>query len=114
MYMIVVSQVAAMVEVFLLCILWEWAVMKRVITDPVRSKLYSVFAAYLTASIATAFLLASIEAEPAYLPLPVAFLSALIGHLLPTIVLGLVGYSGGRKLREERSLTPAEVKSTFE
>ncbi len=95
--------IGGIVGVYILHVVWEFLLFKRVFDDPVKGKLASVFAAYLTASIVFGF--ASANGGPFQ---PVGF----IVYLLGAIVVGVLAYRRGLTVRKSM-VDQDEMSETF-
>lgn len=80
--------------------LWEWLVFKRVFDDPLKGKAISVLAGYLTASVAYGF--GSANGGP-FNP------SGFVVYLLGAAVIGFFFIRRGMALRDEQSMSEADV-----
>ncbi|WEK47668.1 MAG: hypothetical protein P0Y56_05080 [Candidatus Andeanibacterium colombiense] len=89
--------------VFLLYVIWEYVLFKRIMDDPVRGKLLSVMAAYLTASVVYGF--ASARGGPFN---PAGF----IAYALGAVVVGFFAVRRGVRLKDEMG-SEDEVTQTF-
>jgi hypothetical protein len=100
--------VGGLIAVYLLTLLWEFLLFKRVLDDPVTGKMSSVTAAWLTAGTLGGFGMADGG--------PYAWQAFLI-YLFPALVVGGFAYRRGMKLREEMIEVEAdqeELASTFQ
>lgn len=73
--------------VYLLTMLWEFALFQRIMDDPVKGKMSSVAAGYLSASLISSILLGA--GWPAFLY-----------YIFGAVVVGTFAYSRGMKLRQ--------------
>ncbi|SNT15972.1 hypothetical protein SAMN06295912_15019 [Sphingomonas laterariae] len=92
--------------VFVLFVLWEFALFKRVMDDPLKGKMLSVLAAWLTIGGVAGFGLAN--GGPYYWP-------AFGVYAIPAVIVGTFAYWRGSKLREEIEQAPVseDVIDTF-
>jgi len=90
--------------VYLLAALWEWALFKRVMNDPVFGKLASVVAGWLTASAAAGFGFA--HGGP--------FVWWATFYYIPgALIVGFIFYRQGMRALEQAD-DPDELAETFE
>lgn len=94
--------VGGLIAIYLLSVLWEWALFKRVMDDPVAGKLSSVMAAWITAGILGG--LGGANGGPFYW-------AAFAVYLVPAGVVAAFGYRRGLQIREE---VEAEHEGTVE
>lgn len=84
--------VGGTIAIFLLYALWEWAVFKRVVDDPLIGKVASVGAAYLSGSALAGF--GGADGGPYYW-------GAFADYLIPAIIVGALAVKRGLTMREE-------------
>lgn len=84
------SIVGGVIGVYLLAALWEWALFKRINDDPLKGKLTSVLAAYVTGAALAGFGMA--DGGPYYW-------GAFLQYLIPSLIVGFIAYRRGLKLR---------------
>ena len=86
--------VGGIIGVFILYSIWEWALFQRIFDDPMKGKLTSVVAAYLTASILYGF--GAANGGP-------FVLDGFIIYLLGAMVISVYAWRRASKLREQAS-----------
>ncbi len=96
--------VGGIFAVYVLSMIWEWLVFKRVFDDPLKGKIFSVVAAYLTASILYGFV--SANGGPFN---PAGFGNYLVGLL----VVGFFAIRRGLALRDAIA-AGGDLSETFE
>jgi hypothetical protein len=84
----------------LLSVLWERLLFSKIYDDPVKGKLSSVVAAWLTCGTLAGFGMADGG--------PFAWYAFVI-YLLPALLLAVLGYRRGIRLREEAEFSEASV-----
>ena len=84
--------IGGFLAMYVLSLLWEWALFKRINDDPVTGKLSAVAAAWLSGSALAGFGMANGE--------PYAWFAFSI-YLIPAILVGFLFYRRGMKLRDE-------------
>ena len=103
------SIIGGLIAILMLSMLWEWALFKRVMDDPVKGKLSSVAAAWLTAGTLAGFGMA--DGGP-------FFTTAYLIYLLPALIIGGWAFYSGMKARErieeEGSPDLADLADRFE
>ena len=90
------------IGIYLLAALWEWAVIKRTVDDPLTGKLASAGLAYLTGATLGGF--GGADGGP-------FFWGAFLQYLIPALIVGGFAYRRGLKLRNE---SEAQNVETFE
>ncbi|TFI56305.1 hypothetical protein E2493_20865 [Sphingomonas parva] len=85
----------ALVAVFVLAFLWEKILLQRILDDPVKGKVGSVIAAWLTASAVWWF---STAGQSAY------SVRGLVAYAVAAALLGVLAFHRGARLREEIEL----------
>ena len=92
----------ALLAVFLLAVLWEWALFKRVLDDPLTGKMSSVGAAWATAGFLGGW--GKADGGPYYWP-------AFLIYLPAALILAFFAYQRGKRLRDQQPIV--EVGDTF-
>lgn len=95
--------VGGLLAIYLLAALWEWALFKRVLDDPLTGKLASVGAGWLTSSVLAGFGMA--DGGTYYWP-------AFLAYLPAAAILAIFAYRRGQRLRGEQA--PDGLAETFE
>lgn len=85
--------------IYLFTAFWEVAVFKRVMDDPVKGKISSVFAAYLTASILSGLVGVNWDA-------------AFLYYIFAAVIVGTFAYRRGMTLRQQPE-DPEGLGETF-
>lgn len=97
--------VGATIGTYILRALWEFVVFKRVMDDPLKGKIGSSVAAYLSASVLYGFGAADVDTG--------AFeTSGFLIYLLPALIVGALAYRRGLTLRHG-SESSVELEKTF-
>lgn len=88
--MIIGALIGGFLAIYVLAMLWEWALFKRITDDPVVGKLSSVAAAWITGGVLGGFGLGSTESF---------FWPAFAIYLIPALIVGVIFYRRGLKIR---------------
>lgn len=83
-------------SMFLLYALWEWALFKRVMSDPLIGKIASVVAAYVSGSALAGF--GGADGGPFYW-------GAFADFLIPALIVGALAVRRGLALRKEAAVS---------
>lgn len=95
--------IGGILGIFILFVLWEFALFKRVLDDPLKGKLFSAGAAYLTGATVAGF--GGADGGPYYW-------GAFLDYLIPGMVVTAYAFRNGQKARTQTADT-AELESTF-
>lgn len=98
---VVGQTIGGMFGIFILYILVEWAIFKRVFDDPIKGKLTSVFVAYLIGSLLAGFGRAD---GGTY------YWGAFLDYAIPSVLVACFAFYAGKRLKEQsREQGVAEV-----
>ncbi|WP_341712064.1 hypothetical protein [Erythrobacter sp.] len=86
--------VGGTIAIYLLYALWEWALFKRVMNDPLAGKVASVASAYVTGSTLAGF--GGADGGPYYW-------GAFADYLIPALIVGALAAKRGFDMRAEAS-----------
>jgi len=96
------SFVGGLFFVYLLAALWEWVIFKRVFDDPLKGKMSSVGAAWLTGGFLAGWGMA--DGGPYYWP-------AFLLYFPSALVIAFFAYRKGHRLRESQPTNVDEIFS---
>jgi hypothetical protein len=91
-----------LIAIYLLAVLWEWALFKRVLDDPLKGTLLSVTAGWLTSGTLAGFGMADGGTFQ---------WAAFLAYAPAALIIGFFAYRRGQSLREH--LTLDEAGKTF-
>ena len=97
------SLVGGLIAIYLLAALWEWALFKRILDDPLKGKLAAVGAGWLTSSVLAGFGMA--DGGSYYWP-------AFLAYLPAAAIMAFFAYNRGQRLREQQ--VPNGLSETFD